>query len=252
MAAVAGSLRPLIFGFGRPLGRRRATCKARGLEPSSPLTAVPVETERRDDARLVDALRDRDERAFEELVGRYSSALLRLALDFVRTRSVAEEVVQETWLAVLNGIDRFEGRSSLKTWLFRILVNKAKTRGIRESRTLPFSALEIEGDEPAVPEERFRGYDNQWAGHWASPPRPLADFPEDRLLSRELRSRLAVALESLPEAQRIVVTLRDVAGYDSDEVCDLLDVSDGNQRVLLHRGRSKLRAALEGYLEGTA
>jgi RNA polymerase sigma-70 factor (ECF subfamily) len=211
---------------------------------------VTVESEHRDDARLVDALRRRDERAFEELVDRYSTALMRLALDFVRTWSVAEEVVQETWLAVLNGIDRFEGRSSLKTWLFRILVNKAKTRGVRESRTLPFSALALEGAEPAVPEERFRGPDNQWAGHWASPPRSLAEFPESRLLSLELRGRLADALGTLPDAQRIVVTLRDVAGYDAAEVCDLLDVSEGNQRVLLHRGRSKIRAALEHYLEG--
>ena len=185
-----------------------------------------------------------------ELVDRYSSSLLRLAQDFVRTRSVAEEVVQETWLAVLNGIDRFEGRSSLKTWLFRILVNKAKTRGVREARTLPFSALELEPDEPAVPEDRFRGPDNQWAGHWASPPRPLSDVPEDRLLSRELQSHLAGALQSLPDVQRIVVTLRDVVGCDSEEVCELLDVSEGNQRVLLHRGRSKLRGALEAYLEG--
>jgi RNA polymerase sigma-70 factor (ECF subfamily) len=210
---------------------------------------VPVETERRDDERLVDALRQRDERAFEELVSRYSSALQRLALDFVRTRSVAEEVVQETWLAVLNGIDRFEGRSSLKTWLFRILVNKAKTRGVRESRTLPFSALELEGDEPAVPPERFRPPEHHWSGDWASPPRPLNDVPVERLLSGELRSRLATALETLPESQRIVVTLRDFVGCDAEEVCDLVGVSDGNQRVLLHRGRAKLRTALEQYVE---
>lgn len=215
-----------------------------GSSPATALRAASTE-----EARLLAALRLGDERAFEELVDRYSSALLRLAQDFVRTRAVAEEVVQETWLAVLEGIDRFEGRSSLKTWLFRILVNKAKTRGVREARTLPFSALEIEGDEPAVPGERFRGADNQWAGHWATPPRPLGGFPEERLLSREMRARLGEALTTLPDAQRMVVTLRDVVGCEAEEVCALLDVSEGNQRVLLHRGRSKLRAALEQYLE---
>lgn len=201
------------------------------------------------DRRIVAALRMGDERAFEELVDRYSAAMLRLAQDFVRSRAVAEEVVQETWLAVLNGIDRFEGRSSLKTWLFRILVNKAKTRGIREARTVPFSALDIEGEEPTVPEDRFRGPEDHWAGHWASPPRPLADVPEERLLSGELKVRLRDALATLPEAQRAVVTLRDVVGCGPEEVCELLGVSDGNQRVLLHRGRSKLRAALESYVE---
>jgi RNA polymerase sigma-70 factor, ECF subfamily len=249
MAAVARSLRPLTRGACKPFGRRLRACKARGLEPTRSARTISPETGVDDDARLVAALREGDERAFEALVDRYSSALLRLAQDFVRTRAVAEEVVQETWLAVLQGIDRFEGRSSLKTWLFRILVNKAKTRGVREARTLPFSSFAVEGDEPAVPEERFRGADNQWAGHWASPPRPLADYPEDRMLSRELQSRLVDALGTLPDVQRVVVTLRDVVGCDSDEVCDLLDVSEGNQRVLLHRGRSKLRAALEEYLE---
>jgi RNA polymerase sigma-70 factor, ECF subfamily len=202
-----------------------------------------------DDAVVVAALRSGDEAAFAELVGAYSNSLLRLAQDFVRTRSVAEEVVQETWLAVLNGIDRFEERASLKTWIFRILVNKAKTRGVREARTVPFSALAGDGDEPAVPEDRFRGPDDQWPDHWASPPRPLDTLPEQRLLSREARAQLVDGLETLPEAQRVVVTLRDVAGWDADEVCDALGLSEGNQRVLLHRGRSKLRAAFERYLE---
>jgi RNA polymerase sigma-70 factor (ECF subfamily) len=202
-----------------------------------------------EDATVVAALRRGDEDAFTELVNAYSTSLLRLAQDFVRTRSIAEEVVQETWLAVLNGIDRFEGRSSLKTWVYRILVNKAKTRGVREARTVPFSALAPEGDdEPVVPEERFRGPDDLWPGHWASPPRPLDTVPEERLLAREARGRIAEALETLPESQRVVVTLRDVAGWDSEEVCDALGLSEGNQRVLLHRGRAKLRAALELYL----
>jgi len=202
-----------------------------------------------DDAIVVAGLQRGDEAVFEQVVTAYSNALLRLAQDFVRTRSVAEEVVQETWLAVLNGIDRFEGRSSFKTWLFRILVNKAKTRGVREARTVPFSALAPEGDEPAVPAERFRGADDEWPGHWASPPRSLDTVPEERLLALEARQQLTSALSTLPESQRIVVTLRDVAGWDADEVCDVLGLSEGNQRVLLHRGRAKLRAAFEQYVE---
>jgi RNA polymerase sigma-70 factor (ECF subfamily) len=226
------------------LGLPARTWKSWQVQP-----VVPREPQVSDDAAVVAALRRGDETAFTELVTAYSGSLLRLAQDFVRTPSVAEEVVQETWLAVLNGIDRFEGRSSLKTWLYRILVNKAKTRGVREARTVPLSALEVEGDERAVPEERFRGADNQWAGHWASPPRALDTVPEHRLLAREARKQIAEALERLPESQRVVVSLRDVAGWDSDEVCDALGVSEGNQRVLLHRGRAKLRAALERYLE---
>jgi RNA polymerase sigma-70 factor, ECF subfamily len=248
MAALARSLRPLRSCARRPLGRRTATCKAKALESTGPQPTVSPEAER-EDATLVDALRRRDERAFEELVDRYSSALLRLALDFVRTRAVAEEVVQETWLAVLDGIDRFEGRSSLRTWLFRILVNRAKTRGTREARTLPFSALEPGEDEPAVPSDRFRPDDHRWAGDWATPPRSLNDVPAERLLSGEMRQRLGDALAALPESQRFVVTLRDFVGCEADEVCELAGVSDGNQRVLLHRGRSKLRAALEQYVE---
>src|SRR5919108_6454359 len=222
------------------LGFAAGTWKASLMQPAAARATLA------DDAAVVAALRRGDETVFVELVTVYSGPLLRLAQDFVRTRSVAEEVVQETWLAVLNGIDRFEGRSSLKTWLYRILVNKAKTRGVREARTVPFSALAPDDDERAVPEERFRGADDQWPGHWASPPRSLDTVPEDRLLAREARGRIAEALETLPDSQRIVVTLRDVAGWDSDEVCDALGVSEGNQRVLLHSGRAKLRAALEG------
>jgi RNA polymerase sigma-70 factor (ECF subfamily) len=239
MSAIA-----LLVPTAPAFGRRARTWESADVHP-----VAPREPQIADDAPVVAALRRGDEQAFADLVDRYSSSLLRVALDFVRTRSVAEEVVQETWLAVLTGIDRFEGRSSLKTWIFRILVNKAKTRGSREARTVPFSAFEVEGDEAAVPEERFRGPDNQWAGHWASPPRALDTVPEDRLLAGEARQRIAEALETLPESQRVVVTLRDVAGWDADEVCDALGLSEGNQRVLLHRGRSKLRAALERYLE---
>jgi len=227
---------------GSRLGLRPRTWEPTPVQPE--VRTVPLA----DDASLVAALRRGDEAVFTELVTAYSASLLRLAQDFVRTRAVAEEVVQETWLALLNGIDRFEGRSSLKTWLFRILVNKAKTRGVREARMVPFSSFETDGDEATVPEERFRGPGDQWPGHWASPPVPLDTIPESRLLSLEARGRIAQALETLPESQRIVVTLRDVAGWDSDEVCDALQLSEGNQRVLLHRGRAKLRAALEQYV----
>ena len=237
---VAATLAPLWPAFGSTAG----TWKARAVQP-----AVSRSVQLADDATVVDALRRGDEATFTDLVNTYSASLLRLAQDFVRTRSVAEEVVQETWLAVLNGIDRFEERASLKTWVYRILVNKAKTRGVREARTVPFSALATGDDERAVPDERFRGADDQWPGHWASPPRSLDTVPEVRLLAREARGRIAQALETLPDSQRVVVTLRDVAGWDSDEVCDALGLSEGNQRVLLHRGRAKLRAALEQYLE---
>jgi RNA polymerase sigma-70 factor (ECF subfamily) len=208
---------------------------------------MPLVASSADDALLVAALRRGEESAFAVLIDRYSLSLLRVAQDLLGTRAWAEEVVQETWLAVLEGIDRFEGRSSLKTWVFSILVNRAKTRATREARTLPFSALELE-DEPSLPEERFQS-GTHWAGHWAKPPRSLSDVPEERLLSRELRRRLAEALDTLPEAQRVVVVLRDVVGCDSDEVCDLLSLSAGNQRVLLHRGRAKLRVVLEQYVE---
>jgi RNA polymerase sigma-70 factor (ECF subfamily) len=200
------------------------------------------------EADLLARLRAGDESAFEGLVAQLYGTMLTVARTYVKDRAVAEEVVQETWLALLNGIDRFEGRSSLKTWLYRILVNKAKTRGVREARTVPFSSLERDGGEELVPENRFRGPEDMWPGHWASPPVPLDTVPEERLLSREARRRIAQALETLPDTQRIVVTLRDVAGWDAEEVCDTLELSEVNQRVLLHRGRAKLRTALESYL----
>jgi len=196
-----------------------------------------------EDAPLLDALRVGDERAFEALVDRYGPSLLRLAQLYVSSRSVAEEVVQETWLAVVTGIERFEGRSSLKTWLFRILTNKAKTRGQREGRTLPFSSLASDGDEDqtAVAVERFaRG------GAWATPPRGV---PEERLLAGETRARVEQAISALPPNQRAVITLRDVDGLSAEEACNVLGLSETNQRVLLHRARAKVRTALERYLE---
>jgi RNA polymerase sigma-70 factor, ECF subfamily len=203
-----------------------------------------------DEARLVSALRRGDETAFAELVDLYSPALLRLALVYVRSRAVAEEVVQETWLGVIRGIDAFEGRSSLKTWIFRILANQAKTRGQREGRSVPFSSLERELDpgEPAVSPERFRdATDPQRPDEWRTPPASWDPIPEERLHSRQTLSRIRQAIDALPAAQRTVIILRDVEGWASREVCDLLAISEANQRVLLHRARSRVRAALEKY-----
>jgi RNA polymerase sigma-70 factor (ECF subfamily) len=204
----------------------------------------------RDDATLVAALRARDESAFMELIDTYGPSLRRFTLNFVRTPATADDVVQETWIAVLRGIDRFEGRSSLKTWLFRIAANTAKTRAVREGRTVPFSSLATDDDEPAVDPDRFLGSDHpRWPGHWASSPSDWADQPEERLLSVETRDVIQATIDELPDNQRLVITLRDLEGFPSEEVAELLDVSEGNQRVLLHRARSRVRAALERYLE---
>ena len=200
--------------------------------------------------KLLDALRAGDEAAFGELLNRYGPMMLRVAMLYVSSRAVAEEVVQEAWLGVLGGFDRFEGRSSLKTWIFRILTNTAKTRGERERRTIPFSALEgTEGDEPAVDPSRFLDESHpQWPGHWASFPRSLDSIPEERLLAAEARGRIAAAVDALPPGQRAVMTLRDVTGFSAEEACNVLGLSETNQRVLLHRARSKVRAALEEYI----
>jgi RNA polymerase sigma-70 factor, ECF subfamily len=199
-----------------------------------------------DERRLVEALRRGDEAAFEQLVRMYHASLLRVARLYVSSRSVAEEVVQETWVGVLNGIARFEGRSSLKTWIFRILTNTAKTRGIREGRSLPFSSLQ--GDDasgPTVDPERFRRPgDPIEPGAWAAPPVPL---PEQALLADETLRIVEAAIEALPPAQRAVITLRDIEGWSSDEVRNALELTETNQRVLLHRARAKVRSALEEY-----
>lgn len=206
----------------------------------------------RDDDELLRALQAGDEDAFAQLVDRHSSAMLRVALAYVPSRAVAEEVVQETWLAALRGIDGFEGRSSLKTWLFGILVNLATRGGGRERRSAPFSSL-ADGDDasgPSLDPDRFLPADHdRWPGHWAIGPAAWPT-PEDGALSAELRSVVAAAIEALPQAQRTVIALRDVEGWDADEVCAALELSAGNQRVLLHRARSRVRAALEEHLDG--
>jgi RNA polymerase sigma-70 factor (ECF subfamily) len=232
------------LAFTLPLALKRQDA---GLMPRLRGKRAPaVETV---DADIVARLRDGDESAFAELIDRYGATMLRVAQMYVRDRATAEEVVQETWLAVLNGIDRFEGRSSLKTWLFRILTNRAKTRGERDGRVLPFSALAAAGDEadePSVDPDRFLGIDSPHPGAWAAPPRA---WPQDKVVERETLGVIQTAIEELPDAQREVIRLRDVEGWSPMEVADALEITDGNQRVLLHRARSKVRAALEMYLD---
>jgi len=199
---------------------------------------------------MVMALRNGDESAFTKLIDSYQSPMLNLAQRYVRSRAVAQEVVQETWLSVFKGIDRFEERSSLKTWLFRILVNQAKSRGVRESRTVPMSALDGDGDESAVEPDRFLDlHHDRWPGHWAAYPSSWAEVPDQRLESRETLACVQEAIGALPERQRVVVSLRDVEGWSAEEVCALLDISDANQRILLHRARSKVRGELERYFD---
>jgi len=204
------------------------------------------------DETLVPALRRGDEEAFRALVDEYGPFLMRLALMHVPSRAVAEEVVQETWLAVLNGIDRFEGRSSLRTWIASILLNNARTRGQRERRVLPFSFLQrrrAEGrDEPAVDTDRFQSLRDAHPGAWARPPSEWAS-PEERLSADETRQVLLEAIAKLPVRQREVIALRDISGWSAAETRNALDLSETNQRVLLHRARSKVRAALERHFE---
>lgn len=203
-----------------------------------------------DDVVLIRALRAGDEAAFSALVRRYHAPMVRVAQSFVSSPAVAEEVVQETWVGVLRGLERFEGRSTLKTWIFRILTNTAKTRGIREGRTVPFSSLAGDDEnDPAVDPGRFLGADDRWAEHWATPPRRWDTRPEASLLTHELRERLDSAISALPPMQAQVITLRDIEGWSSEEVCNVLELSETNQRVLLHRARSKVRAMLERYFD---
>jgi len=203
-----------------------------------------------DEAQLVARLRAGDEQAFEALVEEYYATMLSVARGYVRSRALAEEVVQDAWLGVLKGIDRFEGRSSLKTWIMRILVNIAMTRGVREARSQPFSSFAVDDDEPAVDADRFRDAGDGFPGHWRAYPRDWSTLPDGALLGRETLGVVMQAIEQLPDAQRVVITMRDVAGCQADEVCEALDVSEGNQRVLLHRARSRVRAALERHFDG--
>ena len=212
--------------------------------PSTPFVPQAAEQE------LVASLRRRDESAFSKLVTAHHSSLLRVARMYAGSEAVAEEVVQETWLGVLKGIDRFEGRCTVKTWIFQILVNRAKTRGEREGRMIPFSAMfdaNSDAGEPAVDPRQFNENDPEWPGGWVAQPRDWGKTPEQSLLSREFRALLQAAIDTLPPSQKEVITLRDVQGWTSEEVCNILGVSETNQRVLLHRARSKVRQALDQY-----
>jgi len=200
-----------------------------------------------DDVRLVDALRAGDEQTFAALVDGWSGSMLRVARAHVSTDSSAEEVVQDTWLAVLTGLHGFRAQSSLRTWVYRILVNQAKSRGVRERRVVPFASLSADTEaagHPAVDPARFQGPDERFPGGWRDFP---PEWPEQALLAHEVDDVVADALRTLPPRQRAVVTLRDLEGHTAVEVSDLMEISTGNQRVLLHRGRSVVRAHLEEY-----
>lgn len=201
------------------------------------------------DADVIAALRAGDEAAFVALVERLHPSLVRIARLYVSSQAVAEEVAQETWLGVLNGLDRFEERSSLKTWIFRILANIAKTRGIREGRTVPSSSVGSDDeDRPAVDPDRFVPAEAQpWPRHWSVAPALWSTEPDERLLAGEVRELVLRTIDTLPPNQRAAIVLRDVEGWSAEEVRNELGVRETNQRVLLHRARSKVRQALEDY-----
>ena len=248
VTAFTDSVQPLrdnVSGGFRPLQmiNEQGTTREGPVGPSSRSgTKAPAE-----DLALVKRMLAGDEAAFTHVVGRYHGSLIRVAMAFVASRDVAEEVVQETWLAVLSGLPAFEGRSTLKSWIFSILTNRAKTRGVRDKRTVAFSELSNPGsDEPAVDPQRFTS-----TGAWSAPPsRWDRDTPEQLLLRQEARGVMEKSIAELPPSQRAVVTLRDIEGLDAAEVCNILELSETNQRVLLHRGRSKVRAAFERYVAG--
>jgi RNA polymerase sigma-70 factor (ECF subfamily) len=199
------------------------------------------------DADLVAGLRAGAEATFAMLLDAWSPGLLRTARAYVASSEAAEDVVQETWLAVIRGVDRFEGRSSLRTWVYRILVNIAKTHGVKDSRTITWSSLS--GDEdtgPTVDPGRFQGPDEPYPGHWRRFP-DVWPSPESEAVRREARAMVDAAIAGLPHRQRVVITLRDVDGYSSEEVCSILDITAANQRVLLHRARAAVRQRLEDY-----
>jgi RNA polymerase sigma-70 factor, ECF subfamily len=202
-----------------------------------------------DETPLIGALRDGDEAAFAQLVDQYAPSMLRVARRYVPSPEIAEEVVQETWIALLKGIDNFEGRSSLRTWLFAVMINIAKARGVRERRDADAAIAAFTGG--TVDPARFRTADDPYPGHWkqAEEPSPFPETPEGSVLGNELVDVARRELDKLPDRQRMVVTLRDMLGFDSSEVCELLDISIANQRVLLHRGRAAVRQMLEDYLE---
>ncbi|MEO8424225.1 MAG: sigma-70 family RNA polymerase sigma factor [Actinomycetota bacterium] len=210
--------------------------------PPEPVSAV--------DLGLVERLRAGDEAAFLALVDQHQAPMLRLARMYVSTAAVAEEVVQDAWLGILKGLDGFQGRSALRTWMYRILVNIAKTRGQREGRSVPFSSAVGDDDaQPAVADSWFQRAGEGWPGHWSTLPNDWRGIPEDRLLAAETLAVIGQTLSTLPPMQAEVIRLRDIQGWSSEEVRNVLDVSETNQRVLLHRARSRVRSALDEYLE---
>ena len=202
-----------------------------------------------DEPQLISALRAGDDHAFMQLVDAYHVKMVRLAQSFVGNAMVAEEVAQEAWLGVLRGVQRFEGRSSLQTWIFTILTNCARTRAQREQRTVPFSDVFVaeDDDEPTVDPGRFQ-QEGRWRGHWQDGPSSWREIPENRILAQETLDLVRSAIESLPPNQRTVILLRDVDGVEAADVCNILQISESNQRVLLHRARAKVQAALARYL----
>jgi RNA polymerase sigma-70 factor (ECF subfamily) len=202
-----------------------------------------------DESTLIAGLRDGDETVFAQLVDQHAPSMLRVARGYVPSREIAEEVVQETWIALLKGLDKFEGRSSLRTWLFAVMINIAKARGVRERRDADTAIAAFTGG--TVDPARFRTGEDRWPGHWREGQEPVAfpETPEGSVLGNELVDVARRELDKLPERQRIVVTMRDMLGFDSSEVCEMLDISIANQRVLLHRGRAAVRQVLEHYLE---
>lgn len=203
-----------------------------------------------EESELVEALRRGDERAFEALVEEHHAAMLRVALIYTGDERLAEEAIQETWIGVLRGLDKFEGRSSLKTWMFSILINRAKSIGEREGRHIPLAIDAPDDEGPSVPRERFKPDDDpRWPRHWLEAPPSWNNLPEDRLLSDETLEHIEQAIAALPASQREVITLRDIEQWTAEEVCNVLGISQTNQRVLLHRARSRVRAALEVYFE---
>ena len=204
-----------------------------------------------DETALIAALREGDEAVFAQLVDQHTPSMLRVARGYVPSREIAEEVVQDTWIALVKGISNFEGRSSLRTWLFAVMINIAKARGLRERRDA--GAAIAAYTRGTVDPARFRGGQDPYPGHWRPDevPAPFPDTPEGSVLGEELVAVARRELDKLPDRQRMVVTLRDMLGFDSSEVCELLEISVANQRVLLHRGRAAVRQVLEDYLRET-
>lgn len=215
-------------------------------------TAVRPTPMAQEEASLTARLKQGEEGAFDELVKRHHSALIRMAMGYVADRELAEEVVQDTWMAVIKGLDRFEGRSSLRTWIFGIMIHKAKDRGVREKRHTTFSDFETFDDdrEEAVDPSRFH-QSGEWTGHWAVPPQPWDEqTPEKLLASQQAVNAMHRAIDALPSTLKAVLILRDVEGVEAKEVCEILKITETNLYVRLHRARERVRQAVEAYLEG--